>query len=86
MCVRAPKNKAASKRCFYEPIKWHHHSIAWGTPEGEEQLKVVALQWPLCYSGITHKNFFSILLHKRSIIHALVFPFPLEQVGTIIFK
>lgn len=49
---------SASKRCFYEPIKWHCYSIAWGTPGGKEQLKVGALQWPLSGSGITHSNFF----------------------------
>lgn len=48
---------AASKRCFYEPIKRHCYAIAWGTPQGNKQLKVSALQRRWSGSGITH-NFF----------------------------
>lgn len=73
---------AASKRCFYEPIKWHCYAIAWGTPQGNKQLKVSALQRRWSGSGITH-NFF--LKNKRSIIPPLLSS-PSEWVNTIISK
>lgn len=73
---------AASKRCFYEPIKWHCYAIAWGTPQGNKQLKVSALQRRWSGSGITQKLFFK---NKRSIIPPLLSS-PSERVNTIISK